>query len=109
MASSCSAGAGPESFRKLHSSGKSPGEILRKIEPEEPIGVQWENQILARVQMKNDIYLVSKLEDTLVRDMLITPIRSIEEGLEKAFGVLGHDAQIAIIPEGPLVIPVLKE
>lgn len=105
--SACSAGLGPESFRKLHASVSSPEEVLREIKRQEPIGVQWENQILARTQLKNTVYLVSSLEDNLVRDMMITPIRTVEEGLEKAFQVLGTDASIAVIPEGPLVLPLL--
>jgi len=108
IAASCSAGVGPEAFRELHASVSSPKEVLQKIRREEPIGVQWENQILVRSQMKNDIYLVSGLEDSVVKDMMMTPVRTIEEGLEKAFTVLGNDAEIAIIPEGPLVLPLLQ-
>lgn len=107
-ASSCCTGIGPEEFRTLHASVSSPEEVLQKIKRLEPIGVQWENQILARIQMKNDIYLVSGLEDSVVTDMMITPIRTIEEGLEKAFKALGDDAEIAVIPEGPLVLPLLE-
>lgn len=105
--SACSAGLGPESFRELHASVSSPEEVLREIKRQEPIGVQWENQILARIQLKNAVYLVSSLEDNLVRDMMMTPIRTVEEGLEKAFQVLGTAASIAVIPEGPLVLPLL--
>jgi len=108
IASACRAGVGPEAFLKLHASVSSPKEVLQKIRREEPIGVQWENQILARTQLKNDIYLVSGLEDSVVRDMMITPVGSVEEGLAKAFEVLGDDAEIAVIPEGPLVLPILK-
>ena len=70
--------------------------------------MQWENQVLARTQMKNAIYLVSELADSTVKDMMITPIRTVEEGLEKAFQVLGQDTEIAVIPEGPLVLPLLE-
>jgi len=108
VASSCCAGVGPEEFRTLHASVRSPKEVLQKIKLEEPIGVQWENQILARIQLKHDIYLLSGMADSVAKDMMITPIRSIEEGLEKAFKVLGDDAEIAVIPEGPLVIPLLE-
>jgi len=108
IASSCSAGVGPEAFRELHTSVSSPKEILQKIRREEPTGVQWENQALARIQLKNDVYLVSGLEDSVAKDMMITPIRTVEEGLEKVFKVLGSDAEVAIIPEGPLVIPLLE-
>ncbi len=105
--SACSAGLGPESFRELHASVSSPEAVLREIKHQEPIGVQWENQILARTQLKNAVYLVSSLEDSLVRDMMITPVHTVEEGLEKAFQVLGTNASIAVIPEGPLVLPLL--
>ncbi len=108
VASSCSAGIGPEAFRALHASVSSPKEVLQKIRREQPIGVQWENQILARAQLRNDIYLVSSLPDTEVKDMMITPVSSVEAGLEKALGVLGKDASIAVIPEGPMVLPVIE-
>ncbi len=109
IASACSTGVGPESFRELHASVSSPKEVLQKIRREEPIGVQWQNQILARDQLRNDFYLVSNLEDSVVKDLMITPIRTIEEGLEKAFKILGNDAEIAVIPEGPLVVPLVED
>ena len=108
IASSCSTGVGPEAFRELHASVDSPKEVLQKIKREEPIGVQWQNQILARTQLRNDIYLLSNLEDNVVKDMMITPIHTMEEGLEKALEALGDDAEIAVIPEGPLVLPLLE-
>ena len=108
IASSCSAGVGPEAFRELHVSVGSPKEVLQKIRREEPIGVQWQNQILARTQLRNDIYLVSELEDSVVRDMMLTPIHSIEEGLSKAFEALGQQAEVAVMREGPLVLPLLE-
>ena len=108
VASACNAGIGPEAFLELHASASSPEEVRQLIKQKEPVGVQWENQILARTQMKNDIYLVSELADSTVKDMMMTPVRTVEEGLEKAFQVLGQDAEIAVIPEGPLVIPLLE-
>jgi len=100
-------GKGPDEFVELHASVKSPKEVLQKIRIEEPIGLQWQNQILARDQLKHDIYLVSSLEDSIVKSMMMTPIRTVEEGLAKAFKVLRNDAEIAVIPEGPIVVPIL--
>jgi len=108
IASACSTGKGPEEFVELHASVSSPKEVLRKIRREEPIGVQWQNQILARDQLRNDFYLVSELEDSVVKAMMITPIRTIEQGLQEALKIIGNDAEIAVIPEGPLVVPVLE-
>jgi nickel-dependent lactate racemase len=109
IASSCNAGVGPEEYLNLHKASHSAGEVLQKIKNQKATGVQWQNQILARIQLKNSIYLVSGLEDSIVRDMMMVPIPSIEEGLEQAFQVLGRDAEIAVIPEGPTVLPILEE
>lgn len=108
IASSCNTGVGPEAFRELHASVDSPKEVLQKIKREEPIGVQWQNQILARAQLRNDIYLLSNLEDNVVKDMMMIPVHTMEEGLEKALEALGCGAEIAVIPEGPLVLPLLE-
>jgi nickel-dependent lactate racemase len=109
VASSCDSGVGPREFLNLHKSAHSAKEVLQRIRREEPIGVQWQNQILARAQLRNDVYLVSGLEDSTVRNMMMVPVHTIEEGLEKAFQVLGRDTEVAIIPEGPLVLPILAE
>lgn len=107
-ASSCNRGAGPEAFTKLHLSTHSPTEVLQKIMHEELNCVQWQNQILAHVQLKNDIYLVSELDDSLVKDMMMVPVCTIKEGLTKVFQVLGSAAEVAVIPEGHLVLPIPK-
>ncbi len=108
IASACSTGIGPEAFLDLHASVSSPGKVLQKIRREEPLGVQWQNQILARTQLKHDIYLLSCLEDRVVKDIMMVPVHTVEEGLEKAFKALGSDARVAVIPEGPLVLPLLE-
>ena len=108
IASACNTGIGPESFRELHASVHRPIEVLQKIRREQPIGVQWQNQILAVLQLRNDIYMVSELEDQVLRDMMIVPVNTIDEGLKKAFSILGDDAEITVIPEGPLILPLLS-
>jgi nickel-dependent lactate racemase len=108
IASACNSGIGPESFRELHASVKRPIEVLQKIRKEEPIGVQWQNQVLAELQLRTDIYMVSELEDQVLRDFMIVPINTVEEGLKKAFSILGNDAEIIVIPEGPLILPLLS-
>ena len=71
------------------------------------VGVAWQNQILARAQLDHTIYLLSNLDDSAVSQMMVTPIHTIAEGLEKALGTLGKEAEIAVIPEGPLILPVV--
>lgn len=106
ICSACYDGAGPEEFVEMHRTANSPQEVLDSICDEHPEGVQWQNQILANIQCKNDIYVVSDMDKTIIRDMMMTPFPTFEEAFQDAFRRLGEDASIAVIPEGPLVIPI---
>jgi nickel-dependent lactate racemase len=108
VASACDTGVGPQEFLASHSSSASPGEVLQKISCSETSGVCWQNQILARAQLNHEIFLYSCLEDAVARQMKVIPIHSLQEGLDAAFKALGPGAKIAVIPEGPLVLPVVK-
>jgi lactate racemase len=108
MASGCQSGIGPEAFKSLHASCGSPAEVLDKVRLNQQEGVVWQNQILANAQLKQSVYLYSNLEDAAVEAMMVSPIHSIEEGLARAYDVLGSNASLAVIPEGPLVLPVVR-
>jgi nickel-dependent lactate racemase len=92
-----------ESFERLHTSVGSARDVLKFIRKNEPIEDQWENQILARAQLRHRIFLLSDMNKERVKTMGVEPISSIEEGLKKAFEILGSDASIALLPEGPMV------
>ena len=106
ICSACYDGAGPEEFVDMHRSANSPEEVLDNISDEHPTGVQWQNQILANIQCKNDISVVSEMDENTIQDMMMTPFPTFEEALEDALRRLGNNASIAVIPEGPLVIPL---
>jgi len=107
--SACYNGPGPSAFTALHTDACSPQEVLDKISRCQVVGVSWQNQILARVQLTHRVFLLSRLKDDLVRQMKVTPIHSVEEGLTLALATLGNDADVTVIPEGPLVLPVIKK
>lgn len=107
VASSCSSGAGPESFVELHQSCANPIDVLQRIRREEPLGVQWQNQILARIQLRNQVMLRSELDDELVRSMRLEPVHDLNQAIVTALRRLGEDAEIGVIPGGPLVLPLL--
>ncbi len=109
IASACTSGVGVSSFAELHSACAAPEEVIRKIPRESYIGVSWQNQVLARAQIDHSVYLVSGLDAESVRKMLMTPVPSIEEGLRLAFTALGKDARVAVMPEGPLVLPLVED
>jgi len=106
-ASSCSSGVGPQSFVDVHTACENPIEVLQKIRREEPLGVQWQNQILARIQMRNHLMLRSELDDEVVRSMWIEPVSDLDAALARAISIIGPDAEIAVMPEGPLALPLV--
>lgn len=108
IASECNEGVGPDSFEKLHSNRNSPDEVIEQIKKKEPIGVQWENQILAKVQKNNQIYLKSSLNEEILENMMINPIKSLDSGLEEVLKKMGNNPKIAVIPEGPMIVPAIK-
>jgi len=57
--------------------------------------------------MRNHLMLYSKLSDELVRSMRIEPVSNLNNAVLQAIAQLGEDAEIAVIPEGPLVLPML--
>ena len=107
IASCCTTGIGPEAFEELHVTSRSPGEVLETLRDERHVGVGWQNQILAHAQADHSVYLLSGLDDEAARRMKVTPIHTIEEGVDLAFGEVGTEGSIAVIPQGPFVLPVL--
>lgn len=108
IASACNRGAGPDAFTYMHFSCKTPEEVLLKAKNEGLHHLPWQNQRLAQVQQCNDIYVVSGLDESTVKKAMMTPVTSIEEGLKKALQRLGKNASIAVIPQGPMVLPLLQ-
>ncbi|RJP31342.1 MAG: nickel-dependent lactate racemase [Candidatus Omnitrophota bacterium] len=53
------------------------------------------------------LYYTEGISEKDMRDFLLTPIASVEAGIEQALARHGSDAKILVIPEGPYVIPKL--
>ena len=67
---------------------------------------QWEVHELAKAVRKAEVlcYTEGIPADTLSR-CFVTPIASVEAGLERAFRRHGPHARVAVIPKGPYVVP----
>jgi nickel-dependent lactate racemase len=107
--SSCFQGPGPDFFIAAHTCARTPSEVLQRLGEKDNTVLGWQNQILARAQLNHDVYLYSDMDAAIAHQMMVTPIGSIEEGVAKALEKLGKNAAIAVIPEGPLVLPRVKK
>jgi len=66
---------------------------------------QWQSQIFARVLKHARVIYVSDAADELVRDLHMTPARSVAEAVKKAEELLNNpNASITVIPDGVSVI-----
>jgi lactate racemase len=112
IAAACEDGL-PEHGRywELLSESGSPQGIMELIsQPGFSAQDQWQVQIQAQIQFKASVYVYSEgLTDEQIEGALFTPCRSIEDTLVQLIDGYGPGARICAIPEGPQVIPYLKE
>ncbi len=110
MAAECSHGVPPEgNFRDLLRARSSPQELLEMIEqPGFLVQDQWQVQILARVLLKTRVFLYSSLPDEEVCGAHLVPTHDLGGTVRELLKELGPNARLAVIPEGPQVIPCLS-
>ncbi len=71
---------------------------------------QWQVQIQAQIQQKADVYVYSDgLSDEQIERALFIPCRSIEDTVAALLERYGPLARICVMPEGPQVIPYLRD
>lgn len=109
MAAECSHGVPPEGhFRELLRARRSPAELLDMINGfADAVQDQWQVQILARVLQKARVYLHSSLPEDEVRGAHLLPAPDISATVSELTNEFGPEARVAVIPEGPQVIPYL--
>ncbi|MHA2007884.1 MAG: nickel-dependent lactate racemase family protein [Promethearchaeota archaeon] len=105
----CIDGIGQEEFQDLLNSGLNPKKIYDKILNKEIIvRDQWEIQILTRILMKADIFVVSKLHENEIGNIGLKYATTVEDAIKECLGKYGNNASILILPNGPQVLPILK-
>ncbi|MHA1281554.1 MAG: nickel-dependent lactate racemase [Promethearchaeota archaeon] len=102
-------GIGQDKFKELIFSGMPPRIIHEKILNNEIIVPdQWEIQILCRILMKNEIYIISSLKEDEIGNIGLKYAETPEEAINKAIKKHGKDCRILILPNGPNIIPLLE-
>jgi len=102
-------GIGQENFRDLIFSGKTPKTLYEQVLNKEiVIPDQWEIQVLARIMMRAEIYVISSLKEEEIGNIGLKYANSVEEAIDASLKKYGQGARILILPNGPQVIPILK-
>jgi nickel-dependent lactate racemase len=111
LAAECREGVPANSpMDKMLRSVAGPEEVLAllaasgEVRPE-----QWQAQILALIQRRASILVYSSLPDEIIRAAHLQPCRDISAAVAEALKRLGNQARVAVLPQGPLTIPYLKQ
>ncbi|MCD6471956.1 hypothetical protein J7K55_02385 [Candidatus Aerophobetes bacterium] len=107
ICSSCKNRIEEKEFEDLLMQTKSADEFLNKINnPKFFVIDQWQVEEICKTLKKAEImYYSDEIDDNVLRNLLVTPIASMEEGLKRAFSKYGENTKIIAIPEDPYLIP----
>lgn len=109
MAAAMSEGLGSPEFSALVQSMGSADAYMQKLLSPDYFQIdQWQAEELLKVLKRADVLCYSDaVSPDVLERCLVSPIASIEAGLERAFQLHGADASVCVIPEGPYVMPVV--
>lgn len=110
IATRISEGIGSQEFRRLLSVMESPATFMEWIlRPDFFTVDQWMVQHLCQVLRKGRVIAVSQgLTAGTRADLHVERAASVEEAIAEALAQHGPDASIAVIPEGPYVLPTVR-
>lgn len=88
-------------------SAPSSHSLVERIEKEFKLG----GHKAAAIEMtmeKASIYLVSDLDEQLVKKIFMTPFKTVQDAYDAAFGKYGSNAKVIAMPYGGSTLPVLE-
>jgi nickel-dependent lactate racemase len=97
-------------FRALVQGHHSPRAILDTILAEGfAMFDQWQAQLMALILLRARIGLFSEIEAEAIAQAHLEPVTNIAARVMTEMERIGGDARIAILPEGPMTIPYLRD
>lgn len=107
LAASCKEGLGNETFERWMIAAQSPEEMISNIQKNFQLGGH-KAAAIAMVLKKAQIFLVSDLEETFVKNIFLEPFCNVENALNEAISQQGPDAKIIMMPYGGSTLPAIN-
>ena len=102
-----SQGLGGEEFSQMCRTLSTRQEFIQRIYSSDVVYDQWQLQKMMQVLQKCEVMVVSSgVAPQTLRDLLLTPMPTVEDALQAALSQHGARATLNIIPQGPYVTPV---
>lgn len=109
VAAQCLDGVGHKAFSDLLMSCKSVKELYEKMSVSPSMIDKWQVQILARTLIRNKVILVSEgISKELAESLFFLHAENMEAAVDMAFKIKGEGASVSVMPEGPVIIPVVQ-
>ena len=97
-------------YRKLLFDYPDPDSLLEAIRhPDFSVFDQWQVQLQALICQKARVAIQCSLNGESLRKAHLIPVDSIDAALKAELQRIGADAAVAVLPEGPVTVPYLKE
>ena len=101
---SCREGLGEKVFEQWLTQAPTPRSLIDRIQKEFRLGGH-KAAAIAMVLEEADIYLVSDLDDDLVRSLFMTPFHTVQEAYDAAARRCGSGATVLAMPYGGSTLP----
>ncbi len=108
LVGSCNEGLGEKTFEKWMLDAKKPEDLIEKIKIDFKLGGH-KAAAIALVLQKAKIFLVSELEDNLVKSIFLEPYHDLQKAFDDAIKELGNNASVIVMPYGGSTLPYLDE
>jgi len=102
LTAECSEGLGEEKFKEWLDNSNCPQDIINRFHTRFELGGH-KAFAICRILDQAEILLISELPKSIVVNMFMTPVASLEEAVRIARDKHGLDADIIVIPEAPKV------
>ncbi|MBF0276169.1 MAG: nickel-dependent lactate racemase [SAR324 cluster bacterium] len=96
-------------FRQMLFDYDSPQSFLEALHsPGFHVQDQWQNQLLALIQLKARVAVFSELAPEEVKKAHMEPVDDLNSFIARELSIRPANCPIAVLPEGPMTIPYLK-
>ncbi len=108
VASACSDGVPDHgNFAALMREGHTPADVIESVYAREPILDQWQAQILSGILDRVDVKVYTEMDSGEVCACKLQVISDLNNAIHDHLNA--RDTHVALLPDGPLVIPYLED
>jgi nickel-dependent lactate racemase len=107
LVSACRDGVGPPNFLNLLATASTPREVLDKISHEYKLGYHKAAK-MAEIGLKCKMFAVTKLDPEVAKKALLTPVKSVQEAVDRSLRELGPKAKVTFIMDAVITVPRVR-